>query len=64
MAKLQLLRPSKVCNILGISLATLYREMKKPEFPSKIRISAKAVGFKESEIIQWIEDKKENERGA
>lgn len=53
-----LIRPNKLAEILGVSKPTLYRRMKEPDFPRKVRISSKAVGFKESEVIAWIESKK------
>jgi prophage regulatory protein len=29
--------------------------MKQPDFPRKVQISTQAVGFRESEIIDWID---------
>lgn len=55
----KLIRPKKLQSILGISEATLYRRMKAPDFPSKVRISKQAIGFYESEIQDWIEAQKE-----
>jgi prophage regulatory protein len=55
----KLLRPKQVQDILGISEATLYRRMKAPDFPSKVRISKQAIGFYESEILDWMEAQKE-----
>lgn len=55
----KILRPQQVCEMLSISIPTLYREMKKEGFPSKIRISSKAVGFKEEDISNWIESRTE-----
>lgn len=55
----KILRPSEVCELLSISSATLFRELKKEGFPKKIRLSSQAIGFKESELIDWIESKKE-----
>lgn len=55
----KLLRPKIVCEYLGISIPTLYRISKDPDFPSKVKISPQAVGFYESEIMDWMESKKE-----
>lgn len=51
----RLIRPKELQEILGISEATLYRRMKEPDFPDKVRISSLAIGFKETEIEDWIE---------
>ena len=50
-----LIRPKKLANKLGICLSTLYERMKEPDFPRKVRISSQAVGFRESEIIEWMD---------
>lgn len=56
----KLLRPQKVADLLGVSIPTLYRLMKTPDFPDKIRISKQATGFFDSEIREWAESKKES----
>lgn len=55
----KLIRPKELSKKLGVSIPTLYRLMKSPEFPDRIRISAQAVGFRESEILEWIELRRE-----
>jgi len=55
-----LLRPRELAERLSISIPTLYRRLKEPDFPKKVRISSQAIGFKESEVQEWIESKKEN----
>lgn len=55
----KLLRPKNLCDKLGVSIPTLYRLMKKPEFPDKIRISSQAIGFRESEIDEWLNNQRE-----
>jgi prophage regulatory protein len=50
-----LIRPQDLANRLGIGLSTLYDRMKQPDFPRKVQISTQAVGFRESEIIDWME---------
>lgn len=54
-----LLRPKDLSERLSISIPTLYRRMKEPDFPKKVRISSQAIGFKESEVLAWIESQKE-----
>lgn len=55
----KLLRPKNLCDKLGVSIPTLYRLIKKPEFPDKIRISSQAIGFRESEIDEWLNSQRE-----
>lgn len=55
----KLIRPKPLANKLGISLSTLYERMKQPDFPRKVQISKQAVGFRESEIIEWMDSKTE-----
>jgi prophage regulatory protein len=60
-----LIRPQDLANRLGIGLSTLYDRMKKPDFPRKVQIGPQAVGFRESEIIEWMDantEKKEPEQ--
>jgi prophage regulatory protein len=50
-----LIRPATLAKKLGIGLSTLYDQMKRPDFPPKVQIGPQAVGFRESEIIEWID---------
>ena len=51
----KLIRPQALADKLGIGLSTLYDRMKKPDFPRKVRIAKNAVGFRESEVMEWME---------
>lgn len=55
----KLIRPKVLSNKLGIGLSKLYELMKEPDFPSKVRISRQCTAFVESEIEDWIENRKE-----
>lgn len=55
---LKLIRPSKVCQMLDISKATLYRMTQTPDFPKSVRISARAVAFDAAEIQEYINERK------
>ena len=50
-----ILRPSQVCEKLGISLPTLWRYSKESDFPSKISIGKRAVGYRSDHIAEYIE---------
>lgn len=43
----------------GLSRSTIYSEMAKGKFPKQIQLTgARAVGWYESAIIQWIESRR------
>jgi prophage regulatory protein len=51
----ELVRPAEAAELLGISTTTLWRvEQSDPNFPPKIRISARCVGYRRSELLTWI----------
>ena len=52
---LKILRRPAVEAITGLSRSTIYQNMQAGEFPKPIRLGAKAVGWVESEIVDWIE---------
>ena len=49
-----LLRPAQAAKLLGISMTTLWRESKKPGFPTKHQISPNAVGFREHDVRAYV----------
>ena len=48
----------EVSNLLGISVSTINRLIKKGDFPSKIKLSPGRKVFMKFEIDEWIESKK------
>ena len=50
----KILRRPAVEAITGLSRSTIYQNMQTGEFPKPIRLGAKAVGWIESEIVDWI----------
>lgn len=54
----KILRPKEAATYLSLSLATLWRLNKKGDFPQKVRLSAKSVGWLESDIAEWLEKRK------
>ena len=49
-----ILRRREVEQRVGLSRSTLYRLMDKGEFPKAIKLTAHAVGWKASDIEQWL----------
>ena len=52
----------EVSNLLGISISTINRLIKKGDFPSKIKLSPGRKVFMKFEIDKWIENKKSEKR--
>ncbi len=52
-------RPNEAAAILGISKSTLDRWSKQnPDFPQKIKIGRRAVGYDHNEIVDYINNQK------
>ena len=47
----------EVSKLLGISVSTINRLIKKEEFPPKIKISPRRMVFMKYQIYQWIQEK-------
>ena len=53
----RLLRYPEVEEITGLSRASIYRQMDEGKFPPRVKVSAKAVRWKASEVYAWIESR-------
>ena len=49
------LRRHTVETLTGLSRSTLYHLMSTGEFPRPVKLSVRAVGWRESDIVAWIE---------
>ena len=47
----------EVSKLIGISVSTINRLVKKREFPSKIKLSPRRILFMKNQIEEWIERK-------
>lgn len=54
-APLKIIRLPEVKNLTGCSRSTIYLRASKGEFPQPISLGGRAVGWVESEVINWIE---------
>ena len=52
-----LVRPREAAAILSISRKHLYALAARPDFPERIRISDRVVGWRVSDLEQWIASK-------
>lgn len=50
----RLLRRDEVERITGLSRSTLYTMMRHDKFPAAVRINERAVGWFESEVMEWV----------
>ena len=53
----RILRKSEVLERIRVSATTLWRMQGRGEFPPSFRISRGAVGWRESDIERWIEER-------
>lgn len=52
----RLLRLDEVLHTTGIGRNTVYRRIKEGTFPKQVRIGPNSVGWRQSEISQWMSD--------
>jgi prophage regulatory protein len=61
MAK-SILRLPQVKVRVGLSRSGIYQKISRQEFPRPVQLGARAVGWLESEIETWIEERVEHSR--
>ena len=49
-----ILRIGTVAERIGLARPTIYRMVKDGEFPRPIKITTRAVGWRESDLVAWI----------
>ena len=59
----KILRLPQVKSQTGLSRSTIYLRIKNREFPESISLGGRAVGWLESDIQDWLEDKRKGSRG-
>ena len=52
-----ILRASQVVDMIGVSRTTLWRMVKSASFPSPIKLSERAVGWRARDVSAWIESR-------
>jgi len=53
-----ILRPKQVAQYLALSLATLWRLSKEDDFPKKVQLSQRSVGWYLEDIDAWLKKRK------
>ena len=51
----QLLRRKQVEAMTGLGRSSIYAAMQRGDFPKPVRLSARAVAWRQSEVAAWIE---------
>lgn len=52
----RILRFPEILRKSGLSRSQIYRLITKGAFPSQVRLSARAVGWRKKDIDQWVDD--------
>ena len=51
---MKILRMRDVLEMVGVSRTTVWRQVKAGNFPAPIRLSPRSVGWRQSDIEEWI----------
>jgi len=57
MSTLRIIRPKELAELLSVSTVTVWRMEKRGELPRRKKISTRTVGWLESEIKEWLEQR-------
>ena len=52
---MSILRMRDVIRMTGLSRSTIYLLIDRGEFPKQIRLGARAVGWREADVLAWLE---------
>jgi prophage regulatory protein len=56
-AKVRVMRRAEVERLTGLSRSTLYDWMKRGEFPQPVRLGARIVAWRESDVTAWLDSR-------
>ena len=56
----RIINESEVIHFVGLSKSHIMRLENKGEFPRRIKLALRRVGWSLQEVQQWVEDKKQN----
>ena len=62
MKQLKIYRKKELCQLFGISSATLYRRIKEGTFPRSIKVSDNIVGWLAADLEDWFDNLVESQR--
>ncbi len=55
----QIMRSHEVVKLVGVSRTTLWRMERDGTFPKRVQLSLRAVGWRRSAVVQWVQSRKE-----
>ncbi|WP_069301763.1 helix-turn-helix transcriptional regulator [Neptunicoccus sediminis] len=55
----RILRQKEVMHLTGLSRSTIYRRIKSGEFPSQIKLTARLVGWRQSDLQRWLDTRED-----
>jgi prophage regulatory protein len=64
MSKFKVIKLPQVKELTTFSSATIYRLMKKGEFPNQLKLSERSSGWLLEEIYEWLEQKQISRDGG
>ena len=53
-------RQRRVLAVIGMGRSWLYGAIARGEFPAAIRLGARAIGWRKSDVLAWIESRQPN----
>ena len=57
MDKVRIVKREELQNITGLSRSSIYAKIKNEEFPKAIKLGTRAVGWIESEVQAWLQER-------
>lgn len=57
MLQCKIIRKKELFNLIGLSDTTVWRLERKGKFPKRLRLGAKSVGWRYTDVLSWIEKK-------
>lgn len=55
----RIMRRNEVENLCGIARSTIYSWIARGEFPQPVRLGTRNVGWRESDIAEWLQGRRE-----
>jgi len=59
MSQCRIIRKKELFELIGLSDTTVWRLERKGEFPKRLRLGPKSVGWRYGDVLRWIESKAE-----